>query len=94
MRSITLLTVLSLCLASSSLLAQEKATVDGIESASSTEKTSTDIPLVFELQRVSTSGGHGGFQVWGKVTNPGDDTYEGIGLIITVYSSKRKLLGR
>jgi hypothetical protein len=75
-------------------LAQEKATVDGIESASSTEKTSIDIPLVFELQRVSTSGGYGGFQVWGKVTNPGDDTYEGIGLIITVYSSKGKLLGR
>lgn len=58
----------------------------------SVEQTASDVPLVFELQRIST--GYGGLQIWGRVTNAGKKTYEGAQVILTAYDANDEFVGR
>lgn len=64
----------------------------GLEVVKSAEKTSEDIPLAFELQRVGS--GYEGLRVWGIVRNSGTKSYENVVVIVSVHAADGSLLGR
>lgn len=75
------------------LLLLTATAVAELEVEKSKDETAGDTPLTFELQRAG-DGGYGGFQVWGKVVNATDKTFENVQVIITIYDAKGGFLGR
>ncbi len=65
---------------------------DDIQVVKSKEETSSDAPLMFELQKVGSS--YSGLSIYGKVTNPTDNEFENVTVIVTLYGPGGKFLGR
>ena len=58
----------------------------------STDKTSADVGVTFELQRVGK--GYSGVRIWGKVRNTTMTTYKRLEVIVTGYDDKGKFIAR
>jgi hypothetical protein len=65
----------------------------GITFTVSKDKTSSDIPLSFEVQQSKWK--YEGIAIWGKIRNDVDDQiYESVSIIFTAYDAKGRFLGR